>query len=55
MASLGIEILRYPLNDGDDLPANANRYRLLDDVWERVWLRLREQSDPFNQEGGLPT
>jgi hypothetical protein len=55
MTSLGIEILRYPLTDDDDFHPSTNRHRLLDDIWERVWLRLREQSDPFNQEGGLPS
>jgi hypothetical protein len=55
MASLGIEILRYPLHDVSDHHQSASPHRLLDDIWERVGLRLREQSDPFNQKGGLPS
>ena len=54
MESLGIDILRYPLCEGDESPT-SDRHRLLDEVWERVWLKLREQSDPYSQEGGLPS
>jgi len=55
MASLGIEVLRYPLDDVNDHGQSASPHRLLDDIWERVWLKLREQPDPFNQKGGLPS
>lgn len=54
MESLGIEILRYPLCKGDESPT-SDRHRLLDEVWEQVLLKLRGQSDPYNQEGGLPS
>jgi hypothetical protein len=55
MKSLGIEILRYPLNEDDGPHQPANPHLMLDDVWERVWLQLREKPDPFNQKGGLPS
>jgi hypothetical protein len=55
MGSLGIEILRYPLdNDKDHLPSE-HPHRLLDDILERVGLMQSGGSDPFNKEGGLPT
>lgn len=55
LTTLGIEPIRYPLLDKDNLGPEENLHRLLDDVWEKVWLKLRSQSDQFRQEGGLPT
>jgi hypothetical protein len=55
MVSLGIEILRYPLDDIEDKRPSANPHRLLDVILERVGLMRRRGADPFNQEGGLPT
>ncbi len=55
MASLGIEILRYPVDDVEDKRPSAHPHRLLDDILERVGLMRRRGADPFNQEGGLPS
>lgn len=55
MASLGIEILRYPLDDVNDHQQSTSPHRLLDDILERVGLMRRRQPDPFSQEGSLPS
>ena len=55
IAPLGIEILRYPLDDIKDNRTSAHPHRLLDVILERVGLMRRRGADPFIQEGGLPT
>jgi hypothetical protein len=55
MASLGIEILRYPLDDVNDHHPSASPHHLLDDILERASLMRRGQPDPFSQKGGLPS
>lgn len=53
MQDLGIEILRYPL-DEDDPKFPARRYRPLDEIWASVRTRLSQAPHPFNQKGGIP-
>lgn len=55
LSPLGIEILRYPLINDQDLQPGESPHRMLDDIWEQVWVNLRLPSDPFRQEGGLPS
>jgi hypothetical protein len=55
MGSMGIEILRYPLDSDEDHRPSPHPHRLLDDILEQVGLMQSRGSDPFNQEGGLPT
>jgi hypothetical protein len=55
MKSLGIDILRYPLSFEDGPQSPRSPHHLLDEVWERVRVEVNPQSNPFSQEGGLPS
>jgi hypothetical protein len=55
MASLGIEILRYPLDDVNGHHQLASPHHLLDDILERAGLMRRRQPDQFSEKGGLPS
>ncbi len=49
MEELGIEILRFPL---DDEGAPHDRFHFLDDIWARVRDELRQNMQPIIQQGG---
>jgi hypothetical protein len=55
MKSLGIDILRYPLSFETSAHSPRSPHHLLDEVWERVRIKVSPQSNPFSQEGGLPS
>ncbi len=55
MRSLGIEILRYPIALERGAQTQGSGHHLLDEVWERVRAKVSPQSNPFSQEGGLPS